>query len=104
MDWHKGKGNDKQIWLKLFNHSSAEMTTVNDNRKIDSALSRSLGESKLDMLGQLIGCEKQGDGFAARFLMCHGERGEVLSVERRKELVSCQIFSGGGTKCVYKFT
>ena len=86
MDQYKGKGNDKQIWLKIFNHGTAEMTTVSVNRKIDSVFVPLLGGIQPDILEKLIGYEKQADGFAARFLMCHAERGAVLSVERRLEL------------------
>ena len=79
MDQYKGKGNDKQIWLKIFNHGTAEMTTVSVNRKIDSVFVPLLGGIQPDILEKLIGYEKQADGFAARFLMCHAERGAVLS-------------------------
>jgi len=95
MDQYKGKGNDKQIWLKMFNHGTAEMTTIAANRKINSLFVPLLGGVQPDKLDQLIGAEKQGDGFAARFLMCHGERGEVLSVERRKELARLLEKHGG---------
>ena len=95
MDQYKGKGNDKQTWLTIFNHGTAEMTRIGANRKINSVFVPLLGGVQTEKLDELIGSEKQSDGFAARFLMCHGERGEVLSVERRKELARLLTKHGG---------
>ena len=86
MDQYKGKGGDQQAWLTIHNHGPAEMTRIGENRKIKSCFVPLLGGIQPAELKKLIGYEKQGNGFAARFLMCHAERGEVLEVERRLEL------------------
>ena len=103
LNQYKGKGNDRQTVLSLWNCDSDEPPTLNESRSIPSVFVPISGGIQEDLLRKIISDENARDGMAARFLFNHLiQSPNPVTVERFKEIG--ELLSGSQGRIVLENT
>ena len=103
LNQYKGKGNDRQTVLSLWNCDSDETPTLNESRSIPSVFVPISGGIQEDLLRKIISDENARDGMAARFLFNHLiQSPNPVTVERFKEIG--ELLSGSQGRIILERT
>ena len=96
LNQYKGKGNDRQKLLMLWNGHSFDNPTSENDRYIPSVFVPVSGGIQDSLLRKIISDENKSDGLVARFLFNHLFLSkELASIERQQEIDELMSVSNG---------